>query len=218
MWSVGSLVDTPDDDRIQPTVRDALIGELIGVVLIYAGRWIPNRIVSWVVIGLGVLFLLVMTAFIVVTTWQNSSPRAHRILAGVRGHIRRDPLLGALTRNVKGGYWESTISLGDRTVDVVIEGAEEPLEALVREAHKLAGDFEELERRVHAYLASERASGRWEDAELEAEIDALRISSLNFRWPKRPDRAEIDFDGPDEDRFWSCIYRKGRLSGLRFDS
>jgi hypothetical protein len=97
-------------------------------------------------------------------------------------------------------------------------GAEEPLEALVHEARKLAGDFEALERRVHEYLASERTSGHWEDAELEAEISALRISSLNFRWPKRPDRAEIDFDGPDEDRFWSCMYRKGRLSGLRFDS
>jgi hypothetical protein len=65
----------------------------------------------------------------------------------------------------------------------VIEGAEEPLETLVQEARKLVGDFDTFERRVSAYLANERTSGQWDDAELEAEIGALRISSLNFRWP-----------------------------------
>lgn len=214
----GSAVEALQDDPVQPTVRDALIGALIGVVLIYAGWRIPYRIVSWSSISIGVLFVLVMTGFIVVASWERASPRVRRRLAGWRGHLRRDPQLGVLTRNVAGGYWQSAITVNDHQVDVVIEGGEEPVEALVHEARALIGTFQTLDARVRAYLASERASGQWEDAELEAEIGALRISALNFRWPARPDRVEIEFTGPDEGRFWCCMYRKGRLSGLRFDS
>ena len=150
-----------DGELIEPTVRDAFIGELIGGVLIYAGWRIPYRIASWIVIGLGVLFILVMTAAIAVMGWQHASPHAVRLLASWRGHVRRDPLLGALTRNVKGRYWESTITLGNRGVDIVIEGAEEPLETLVHKARELVRDFDTLESRVSTYLASERTSGQW---------------------------------------------------------
>ncbi len=143
-------METPDDDRIQPTVRDALIGALIGIVLIYLGWRVPYRIVSWSGIGLGVLFLLVMTGFIVVDVWQRASPRVHRQLARWRGHVRRDPQLGALTRNVHGGYWQSTVSRGGHLIEVVVEGGDEPVDALVREARILVDDFQGFNERVGA--------------------------------------------------------------------
>jgi len=40
-----------DDDEVQPTVRDALIGAAIGLLLIYAGTHISNWILRWLVIG-----------------------------------------------------------------------------------------------------------------------------------------------------------------------
>ena len=42
---------TDDPDKVQPTVRDALIGADIGLLLIYAGTYISNWILRWLVIG-----------------------------------------------------------------------------------------------------------------------------------------------------------------------
>jgi len=42
---------TDDHDKVQPTVRDALIGAAIGLLLIYAGTHISNWILRWLVIG-----------------------------------------------------------------------------------------------------------------------------------------------------------------------
>jgi hypothetical protein len=71
------------DEAIQPTVRDALIGELVGSDLIYAGWRIPYRIASRTVIGLGVLFILVMTAAIAL--WAGSTRRRARIACWLAG-------------------------------------------------------------------------------------------------------------------------------------
>ena len=51
----------------QPRVRDAVIGAAFGLLLIYLGTLIPYRILSWPTIGLGILFVVVMAVFMLVT-------------------------------------------------------------------------------------------------------------------------------------------------------
>ncbi len=42
---------TDEDDKVEPTVRDALIGAAIGLFLIYGGTHISSWILKWLVIG-----------------------------------------------------------------------------------------------------------------------------------------------------------------------
>jgi hypothetical protein len=75
-------------------------------------------------------------------------------------------------------------------------------------------EFPALERRVADYLAREAAV---ENTELGTEIRALRVRMLRFHSPERPDEVEIVFQGPDEDKYWTCIYAGGELKDLEFD-
>ena len=85
---------TDDDDKVQPTVRDALIGGAIGLVLFYAGTRISYWILRWLVIGVGLMFVGVMSAFVISVIWTKVSPRAHMIMSravtcgGIRSSAR----------------------------------------------------------------------------------------------------------------------------------
>lgn len=103
---------TDDDDKVQPTVRDALIGGAIGLVLFYAGTRISYWILRWLVIGVGLMFVGVMSAFVISVIWTKVSPRAHLIMSRARGHVRRDPQLGTLIRNVESEAWSPTSGYG----------------------------------------------------------------------------------------------------------
>ncbi|HSF59333.1 MAG TPA: hypothetical protein VLD83_14770, partial [Candidatus Binatia bacterium] len=92
---------TDEDDKVEPTVRDALIGAAIGLLLIYAGAYISNWILRWLVIGVGVMFVGVMGGFVISVIWTKEAPRARRIMSRARGHVRQDPQLGRLIRNVE---------------------------------------------------------------------------------------------------------------------
>ncbi len=170
---------TDDHDKVQPTVRDALIGAAIGLLLIYG------------------------------------SPRAHLIMSRARGHVRRDPQLGTLIRNVKAEAWEADFRVRDRTVEILIDGMEEPNAALVARARELVADFDNFERRLNDYLAQTAKDWASEAPELGADISALRLSSIKLRSRKS---VLVDFDGPDVDVYWSCEYADGKFSGLDFDS
>jgi hypothetical protein len=197
-------------------VRYAFIGEAIGLTLIYLGTRIPYRIVSWPLIGLGISFLLVMTAFVISVVWRKTSPSAHRFVSRLRGHVRKDPELGTLIRNKKAECWEGGFTAGDRAIDLVIDGHAEPDARLLARARELVKEFPALELRLDDYLAQE--ARREEDPEFADEIRQLRISAINLRSPKRPALAVIDFDGPDDGRFWYCEYVNGKLRDLRFDN
>src|SRR4029434_3211359 len=78
---------TDDHDKVQPTVRDALIGAAIGLLLIYAGTRISYWILRWLVIGVGLMFVGAMSAFVISVIWTKVSPRAHMIMSRARGHV-----------------------------------------------------------------------------------------------------------------------------------
>ena len=198
------------------SVRYSLIGEAIGLVLIFLGMRIPYRILSWPLIGLGVSFLLVMTALVISVVWRKTSPSVHRFLSRLRGHVREDPELGTLIRYAKAECWEGGFTEGDRTIDLVIDGHEEPDARLIARARELVKEFPALQVRLDDYLAQE--AKREEDPEFADEIRQLRVSAINLRSPKRPGLAVIDFDGPDDGRFWSCEYVNGKLRDLHFDN
>jgi hypothetical protein len=204
-----------DYDKIQPTVRDALIGAAIGLVLIYAGTLISFWILRWLVIGVGLVFVGVMSAFVISVIWTKVSPRAHLIMSRARGHVRRDPQLGKLIRNVKAEAWEGEFRVRDRTVEILIDGKEEPDAALVARARDLVTDFDNFERRLNDYLAETAKDWASEAPELAADISALRLSSIKLR---SRESVLVDFDGPDVDVYWSCEYADGKFSGLDFDS
>jgi hypothetical protein len=201
----------------EPEVRYALIGGAFGILLIYAGTRVPVRILSWPIIALGVLFVVVMTAYTLVQGWKTVSVRVRPVAAKVRGHVRTDPQLGTLTRDVKGRAWVATIDRGDRTVDVLIDGDAEPDPNLLPLARDVVADFDRLERRVGDYLAREAADDEAEGAEFAATIRALRMKTLILRSANRPGHVAIDFEGPDDMQFWYCEYMNGELTGLDYD-
>lgn len=205
-----------DPEKVQPTVRDALIGLGIGLLLVFVGTRVSYRLVSWPIIGLGALFVIVMSGFVIVVTWERMSPGIRRVTARARGHVRHDPQLGTLTRNIKAECWEGEFVAGSGRIDLLIDGQDEPDPKLVARARELVAEFETVQRRVDAYLADEAT--RESDPELAAQIAALRVSELKVLSGKRGGRVEIDFKGPDEDIFWSCTYADGKPRDLWFDS
>jgi hypothetical protein len=203
----------PESEEGLPTARDALIGLAIGLGLLYLGTRVSTSWLRWPIIGLGVLFVLVMAGYIVADSWQRLSGPGKRVVSRVWGHVRTDPLLGTLRRNVRAEAWEGAFASAHGTVELLIAGKDEPAPALVARAREVVAEFPALERRVADYLARAAA----EDAELAPEIRALRVAMLRFNRPERPDEVEIVFDGPDEGKYWTCIYAGGELTDLDFD-
>ena len=206
---------TDDHDKVQPTVRDALIGAAIGLLLIYAGARISYWMVRWLFIGLGLLFVGVMSAFVISVIWTKVSPRAHLIISRARGHVRRDPRLGTLIRDVKAEAWIGDFRVRDRMVEILIDGNEEPNPTLLARVRELLDDFDAFERRLSDYLAQTAQEWAPEAPELSADISSLRLSAMKLRSRKR---ILVDFEGPDPDVYWSCEYADGEFSGLDFDS
>lgn len=203
----------PEDPENLPTVRDASIGLAIGLGLVFLGTWFSAWWLRWPTIGLGALFVLVMAGYIVAEGWQRLSDPASRTVSRVRGHVRTDPRLGTLFRDVKAQAWEGAFTSADGSIQLLIDGKDDPAPALVARARQVVAEFPALRLRVDEYLAREAA----EDAELASEIAALRISALHFNSPERPDEVEIVFEmGPDE-KYWTCIYTGGELKDLTFD-
>jgi hypothetical protein len=196
-----------------PTVRDALIGLAIGLGLLYLGTWFSSRWLRWPTIGLGILFVLVMSAYIVADRWERLSGPAKRAVSRVRGHVRTDPQLGTLFRDVKAEAWEGAFASANGTIELLIDGKDEPAAALVARAREVVAEFPALERRVGEYLAQAAA----EDAEYASEIAALRISALHFNRPERPDEVEIVFEIGPEEKYWTCTYAGGEVKDLEFD-
>jgi hypothetical protein len=210
---------SPEGERQgQPGAGYALLGAAFGLLLIFLGSLIPFRVVSWPIVGVGLVFVVVMTAYAVVVLWHQTAGHVRRFSGTARGRVIHDPLLGTLTRDLTARCWVGTITRGSQTLDVAIAGDEQPDAPRLAHVRDLLSDFQTLERQVESFLATEAADEALQDPELAAEIRTLRIASLNLRSTERPDLVVVDFEGPNEMRYWCCEYVDGQLRGLRFDS
>jgi hypothetical protein len=210
------VADEGDPGESMPTVRDAAIGLAIGLVLLYLGTRLSSRLLSWPLIGLGVLFVLVMTGYIIAVAWPRISPPARKLVSRARGHVRTVPQLGTLIRSLETQAWEGSFTSEGRTIEFLIRGNDEPPPALVTRAREVVAEFPALERRLADYLQREAAAE--EDPETAAEIRALRIETLFFESPDRPEEVDIHLDGPDEIHYWTCKYDGGELKDLWVDN
>ena len=199
-----------------PPVRDAFIGLAIGIVLLYVGSLFSSRLLRWPIIGLGVSFVLVMTAYIVANAWPTVSPPLRKLVSRARGHVRTFPQLGTLIRDVRAEAWEGSFTSAGRTIEFLIHGHDQPAPALVTRACEVIAAFPALEHQLTDYLSREATEET--DAEIASEIRALRVATLFFDWPDRPDDVEIHLDGPDEMHYWTCKYSRGELTDLNFDN
>lgn len=202
----------------EPGLYPALIGDVFGLLLIYFGKLIPFRVLRWPVVALGVLFVVVMTSYVAVVLWRRMVGHIRPIISKVRGHVRTDPQLGTLTRDMKAHCWVARLKRDDRTMDVVIGGDDEPDPRLLAEARDFIAGFDTVDRFVSEYLAREADKERSTDPEMAAEILTLRISSIILNLPTRPKHVAIEFEGPNEMRYWRCDYSNGKLGRLGFDS
>ena len=135
-----------------------------------------------------------MSAFVISVIWTKVSPRAHLIMSRARGHVRRDPQLGTLIRNVKAGAWEGDFRVRDRTVRILIDGNEEPNPTLVARVRELVADFDTFERRLNDYLAQTAKEWASENPELSADVSSLRLSSIKLR-SREPDPGRLRWAG-----------------------
>ena len=198
-------------------MRDAVIGAALGWLFIYLGSLIPYTILRWAVIGIGVLFVVVMTGFIGVLAWERIGPYVGQFFSRARGHVRHDPQLGKLRRDAKARCWEATLPFGDRTVEVLIDGTDAPDPQLLKRARDLRSNIGALGRQVEAYLAREADQLQPHDAEMAAEIRTLRMSAVQLSFPDRPNEATIVFDLTDDERYWTCVWANGELQDLDYD-
>ena len=210
------VADEDDAGSGMPTVRDASIGLAIGVGLLYLGTRPSSRLLSWPLIGLGVLFVLVMGAYIIASYWDRIWPPARKLVKRTRGHVRKDPQLGTLIRDLETQAWEGSFTSQGRTIEFLIRGDDQPPAALVSRAREVIADFPALERRMADYL--EREAAAEQEGETATEIRALRIHTLFFESPDRPGEVDIHLDGPDEIHYWTCKYVDGELKDLWVDN
>ncbi len=112
--------------------------------------------------------------------------------------------------------WTAVVPRGNRNVEFVIDGTDEANPRLLASARTLLADFDTLERRVWDYLARE-AQQPLEEPEMRAQVGTLHIRAVKLLSIDRPERAIMDFNGPDE-IYWSCIWERGEFSDLDYDS
>lgn len=206
-----------DSDRVEPGLKDGLIGAALGAVILYGGTLIPWRILRWAAYGIGALLVVVMTGFVVMLLWQQVAPSIGRVVSRARGRSRTHPQLGTITYDGKVRCWIATPRVGDRSVRFYIEGAADPDPQIVARARDILVGFDRFEHQLNQFLAEEAEACATSDADLAAEIRALRVSAIHLRFPNPASQLDIDFNGPDEDRFWSCTYENGEYGSLDYD-
>jgi hypothetical protein len=205
------------DDERMPSVRDALIGLAIGVLIIYGGSHFDSSVLWWLSVGIGVVWVLVMAAYIVEVWVTTYGPKLAPRVRKLRGHIVTDPVLGLMQRDVRARGWIATPIREDDSIEFQIEGDEKPDERLLERAREVAASFGAVRDQVAAFLTEQAGIEAADDAAVASEIQALQIRRLLFLSVNHPRTFLIDFDVTDEERFWECEYTDGRPDALDYD-
>ena len=101
-------------------------------------------------------------------------------------------------------------------IEFEVEGDAQPDPRLLVRAREAAAEFDAIEQRVGAFVVDEAAT-ETSDQDLAAEIRALRIASVSFVLKDAPRTFRIELKGPDEDRYWTCVYDDSGPKDLDFD-
>lgn len=205
------------DGAEMPTAREALIGAGIGALILFGGLYVPTGWLRWLVVSIGVIWVVVMLAYVAAVTGPslraNLVPRVRKL----RGHVRADPLLGPLHRDVRARAWTASPLPGNPEFEVDVDGDSEPDSRLVTRAREAVAEFDAIQQRVNGFLASEAADESLDD-EMRSQILALRVIRFVFLAADHPRTFRIEFKGPDEDVHWQCDCTDGVLRHLDFDS
>jgi len=204
-------------DEKMPSVRDALAGLVIGLLIIYGGSHFDSSVLWWLSVGIGVVWVLVMAAYIVEVWVTTYGPKLAPGVRRLRGQTLTDPVLGVMQRDVRARGWIATPIAGRQNVEFQIDGDEKPEERLLERAREVAASFGSVRDQVAAFLAEQAGIEAAEDAAVASEIQALQIRRLLFLSVNHPRTFLIDFDVTDEERFWQCEYTDGRPDALDYD-
>lgn len=205
-----------NEHRVEPTVRDALIGAAIGLLILYGGTLIQGRLLRWLTLGIGGVWVTVMTGFIAVVVATSVRRKLAPLTRKLRGHVIVDPGLGPLHRDVRARGWRAQPIARYPDIEFEVEGDAQPDPRLLARAREAAAEFDAIEQRVGAFVVDEAAT-ETSDQDLAAEIRALRIASVSFLLKDAPRTFRIELKGPDEDRYWTCVYDDSGPKDLDFD-
>ena len=205
------------DDEKMPSVRDALIGLAIGILIIYGGSHFDSTFLWWLSVGIGVVWVLVMAAYVVEVWVTRYGPKLAPRVKKLRGHTVTDPVLGLMQRDIRARCWIATPIHGDENIEFQIEGDEKPDERLLERAREVASSFVAVKEQVSAFLAEQASTETTEDTDFASEIRALQIDRLVFHSTDHPRTFLIHFELTDEERFWQCEYTDGRPGDLDYD-
>ena len=214
---------TPDksepisDHEKMPSARDALIGLAIGVLIIYGGSHFDSSVLWWLSVGIGVVWVLVMAAYLVEVWVTTYGPKLAPRVKKLRGHTVTDPVLGVMQRDVRARSWIATPIPGDENIEFQVEGDETPDERLLERAREVAVGFVAVRAQVAAFLAEQGRIEAAEDTDFASEIQGLQIRRLLFLTMHHPRTFLIHFELTDEERFWQCEYTDGRPDDLDYD-
>jgi len=178
------------EDRIEPTVRDALIGAAIGLLILYGGTLIQGRFLRWLTLGIGAVWVAVMIGFVGVVAAASLRRTLAPLTRKLRGHIIVDPQLGPLHRDVRARGWRARPIARHPDIEFEVEGDAQPDPRLLVRAREAAAGFDAIERRVGAFVGDEAATEST-DQELAAEIRALRCEHWQRQDAEHSERREI---------------------------
>jgi hypothetical protein len=204
-------------DERMPSVRDALIGLAIGVLIIYGGSHFDSSVLWWLSVGIGVVWVLVMVAYVVEVWVTRYGPKLTPRVKRLRGHTLTDPVLGVMQRDVRARAWIATPIAGNGTIEFQIDGDEKPDGPLLERAREVAATFAAVRDQVADFLTEQARIEAAEDAGVASEIQRLQIRRLVFLSMNHPRTFLIHFEVTGDERFWQCEYTDGRPDALDYD-
>ncbi len=129
-------------------------------------------------------------------------------------HPIQDSVLGAVVFSEEEDLWEAKIEHNGSRFMIRIAGKEAPDPSLMQHAREVAAVADQFLEQVARFLKGQAAQFRG----AEAEIELLRLESLNLFWPNRPNDGMLYFDGGNKGRVWRCDYINRKPERLGFDS
>ncbi len=126
------------------------------------------------------------------------------------------PVIGRLILNDDWTWWESKIIFQNHELNIAVGGDRKPDPVLIQNVSNMIQNLEQFNANLQSFL-EQQANEKHFNKYYREEILKLKISDINYFWPKKPHEAMIGLGEGNDDRLWRCAYSKGSFSGLGFD-